>query len=236
MMRHHRLCPQFHHSVTFHIQQQATGWMWRPWKLNFLQMIRWNGAFYSLMQLPIGLTSCGSWSETHLPSAFVSVICFGFAHDRVWTTTSTFTNFASANSWATRFENIWPWTAFGDMFCQVGVVFDLSLSLSLCFRRATGNLMSRVQDGTADQAANASQRKAAGWVSASHLIDNSMLKVQTICNQPNGLIVLWMLQVSSCNCGSDQHLTVVVLSAWLYPSRPWQMGKKIGWLIIDNHF
>lgn len=46
---------------------------------------------------------------------------------------SVFTNFASASSWATRFENIWPWTAFGDMFCQCGIVFDLSLSFFFAF-------------------------------------------------------------------------------------------------------
>lgn len=151
---------------------------------------------------------------------------------------STFTDFASVNLRASRFENIWPWTAFRDIFCQAGVVFDVALFL---FRRAMGNLMSRVQDGTAEQAANASQRRAAGWVSGLIYLMNtitalvctctkstfkvfvlkcwrnkisqrwrSRVLLTKICNELNGLVVLCMLPVTSCNCGKHQYLTVIV--------------------------
>lgn len=180
-MRHHRFSSEFHH-LWFHSQRPAPGWIIRPLKL--CSLLR-----DDLLQLCHRLVDAAvDWShpmwlmewDTSLAQPlfllFVLVLRMTGCEQRP----STFTDFASVNLRASRFENVWPWTAFRDIFCQTGVVFDVALFL---FRRAMGNLMSRVQDGTAEQDANASQRRAAGWVSGLIYLMNSITVLVCTCTK-----------------------------------------------------
>lgn len=164
--------------------------------------------------------------------AFVSVICFGFAHDRVWTTTQRFYSFCLGKL-VSRSLRKYPDLEqhLATCFVRLEFVFDPSLSLSLfAFAGQREVWWAVCRTGLQIRLQMPPRERQQG--ESVHLIGLMMavLKVQTICKQPNGSILLWMLQVSSRHCGFD--LTVAVIT----PKQVATHGEQMGWLIIDNHF
>lgn len=187
--------------------------MFPPFKLYFLWIICFIEALDALMRLSISVTRWGSWSETRLRSALCFRYLFWF---RAWQGVNNNRALSLILPQQTHQPLAPKISDLEQHSATCFAILGLSLiSFSLCFslRRVKGSRMSRVLDETAEQDANASRRKAAGWVNAPHLTGSSMFQVQTLWKKPNGFVHIWMLQVPSCKCGSDQRLPWFVFNA-----------------------